>query len=491
MSDTQRLIQNLLADKKLADSGLGSRVYQDEPILITASQMANYTPPQYKEMRKIPKGSSIYYEFDAKIFYEQGKFMADFEDEYEYQGEFARYYPTYQSMNDRQLRGYFSWRTKIRQGIIEPTFLAFAFVYIYELLNQIGVNSAEEGYHKLKKFWLDYRGLDPKIDRYAKLWLKDYVVYNNLDPAWLEDFSDVKFDHVVLTLLQFRSHSIEEVFTALNSLASYNLENSKFFKTHPEDVKQVVYLVFAALSDYYAQKRKNSICEKFFGKIYASPYSMFRSAVFYHQTHPKDYVYEINEVYRYRCQDGRWSSERFFSYKGKIQQIGALLKSIDFFMRQAYNFKSTLKPGESSKLFQELIQQEIEKYLGSKQKKPLPQIEIDLSQLQDIRQAALKTQQKLITEDEEKEPLELSPKKIEPENQLHLTAEEYQLLQSLLLGSAEAKLKSSQAMMLSVLIDGINDKLFDRFGDTIIIYDADEPVLLEDYIEELKGIIQA
>ena len=34
--------------------------------------------------------------------------MEDFEDDFDYRGEFVRYFPTYQAMNDAQLRGYFS-----------------------------------------------------------------------------------------------------------------------------------------------------------------------------------------------------------------------------------------------------------------------------------------------------------------------------------------------------------------------------------------------
>ena len=43
--------------------------------------------------------------------------------------------------------------------------------------------------------------------------------------------------------------------------------------------------------------------------------------------------------------------------------------------------------------------------------------------------------------------------------------------------------------MLSVLVDTINERLFDLFGDTVIIDDGGELALIEDYKDELKGII--
>jgi hypothetical protein len=41
-----------------------------------------------------------------------------------------------------------------------------------------------------------------------------------------------------------------------------------------------------------------------------------------------------------------------------------------------------------------------------------------------------------------------------------------------------------------MLVDSINDRLFDRFGDTILIYDDnDRPVVPEDYRDELQGML--
>ena len=56
------------------------------------------------------------------------KGMEDFEDDFDYHGTFIRYFPNYQAMNDLQLRGYFSWRTKVRRGEVGRTSLSFAFV---------------------------------------------------------------------------------------------------------------------------------------------------------------------------------------------------------------------------------------------------------------------------------------------------------------------------------------------------------------------------
>ena len=170
-------------------------VYRDEPIRRSPERLASCLPPQYGRMRKLALSYGIYQQAEALIFCKQGKFMEDFEDDFDYRGEFVRYFPTYQAMNDAQLRGYFSWRTRIRRGEINRTSLSFVFVYLYELLNGIGVKSPEEGFRTLKAFWLSYREIEPKIDRYVRLWLRDYVVYYNLDRSLLDELGLPQRNH--------------------------------------------------------------------------------------------------------------------------------------------------------------------------------------------------------------------------------------------------------------------------------------------------------
>ena len=43
--------------------------------------------------------------------------------------------------------------------------------------------------------------------------------------------------------------------------------------------------------------------------------------------------------------------------------------------------------------------------------------------------------------------------------------------------------------MLSVAVEEINETLFDDFGDTVIDFDGDSPIIIEDYENELKGML--
>ena len=107
--------------------------------------------------------------------------MANYEDDYDFSGRVQYYYPTYQSLKDQELRGYFSWRTKLRKGDIRETSLSFAFLYVYELINQIGVADAMDGYRRLRDFREAYGQISGSLLPYLDQWMTDYVIYYDLD----------------------------------------------------------------------------------------------------------------------------------------------------------------------------------------------------------------------------------------------------------------------------------------------------------------------
>ena len=505
------MIQATLEARKSGAST--SIVYQDEPIplLRTAAQMAQHTPPRFRQMRKLaqPYGSGFQAFSSATLFCEQGRFMADFEDDFPEHESFFQYFPTYQAMTDRQLRCYFSWRTKVRRGVIEQTALSYVCVYLYELINQIGVASPQEGYDRIHAFWQEYRLLDAQIDQRVTRWLRDYAVWYGLDPAVLHEDAQTP----LMTLMRHDESSPADFCAAISSLSSYRLENSRFYKLHPDDVDAVVYRVWPVLDQYFAAHRKSTLMERLFGRTYRTPYTMFQTALFAPQSHP-DTDYVVSSLHSYHCRDGQWTQERFYVSHTQSRDAGALLKEIDYQMRRAYGMKSTLKPGGTSKLFCGIIEKELAAWMAEREAqqraaaKAAVKMSIDLSRLQDIRRAALETQQRLIVDDDAETecfdalpnaapaPTQETPKaepseapRTESADTLGLSAEEYRLLQCLLYGRPYADWVRAAGRLVSVLVDAVNDTLFDRFADTVIGYDGDDPTVIEDYIEDLKGLV--
>ena len=67
-----------------------------------------------------------------------------------------------------------------------------------------------------------------------------------------------------------------------------------------------------------------------------------------------------------------------------------------------------------------------------------------------------------------------------------LDAAEYRLLQCLLYGGDRSWVRG-EGYILSVLLDSINDKLYDVFLDSVLDEDGTP---LEDYLDELKEMVK-
>ncbi len=519
MADVDKIIEDILSKPRFAAKyGPEGKLYRDEPIIFAGRDTQNLTPPRYRAMRKIAEEPAGRRKSAAQIFYEQGKFMEDFEDDYEFQGVFARYFPTYQLMSTAEQRGYFSWRARVRRGLLEKTQSSFTFVYMYELLNQIGVKSTEEGFFSLRDFWRRYRELDYQLDRYARTWLRDYVVYNRLDKSFLDGLDEAYYDQPLLALADHKARSADEIFAGLDSVSSYKLENSRFFKTRRAEFKAVIADVYGRLAEHHEKKCKQKLFEKVFGYRAANHYSMFHSAVFYERETRQNYTYEINPVCRYIASDGHWLYERFFSSGNKNRYVGTLLKNIDFLMRRKYNFKSTLKPPKLSKVLEGIIEAAMTAFDEKRQEAARAAVAIDVSRLGGIRAAALATQNKLIVAEEEamaEEPAESAPLAPSPPAPLEngarlaevvtalphkeisrglmygpLTENEIAFLRLIFEGGSSQNFLRERGLMLSIVMDSINEKLFDLFGDTVLIEEEGEAKAIEDYLGDLKDFLR-
>ncbi len=502
MVDYKELISNMLRDagieKDEFDCG-AEKIYRDEPIMRTASQIDNDTPEIYRQLRRIASSPEAVRHSDAWVFCKQGRLIAELEDDCEYPYEFTRYYPTYQLMSDRQLRGYVTWRTGYRKGKAERTSLSFIFVYIYELLNLIGVESAEDAFRRLVALQQAYIPMYPQLKMYLDTWMGDFVAYYGLDSSLYYSAFDMGTDEAMIVLKRRTEHSNDEVFSALCSLSAYKLHTSKFYRDFPEDVKAVTCRVYDAYSEYCDRHRKKGLFETLFGiKVTIPFYRMFSSAVFYDSRKYKDHVYEVNELRKYSCCNGMWSRECYPVANDRNRELGKLLKAIDAIMRRKYGYKNQLKFDDYTKLVGGIIDKETENYLLDKKKKQRPkiEIEIDMSKLGGIRAAADITRDKLITEeDEAPDPVpapvsehEEKTVELDTSNEAGLDETEYRFIRCLLYGEDHKALLAEKKQMLSVIVDSVNEKLYDIFADTVIEFDCDDPVLIEDYTEELRGI---
>ena len=423
------------------------------------------------------------------IFIKQGKLLAGYEDDYVYDRRVTHYFPTYQSLTNPELRGYFSWRTKLRRGNLQKTSLTYAFLYIYELLNQIGVADPVDGYRKLTEFRDAYGALDDGILPYLNLWLMDYVVYYNLDAGLLADTPQVRFNCGIAVLDSIQSRGDEEVIRAVKQLSPKWLERSKFYREYREDCDTVTVRVLRRMSAHYNARSKKTMVEQYFGSFSQYRVILFDAAVFHERQVEGNRQYKVDENYIYRCRNGLWSVQKYNCLPHSNGKLGDVLKAIDGVMRECYGYGRPIQYKLDTKWILKIIQEEARNLLAEKKAAEEKKITIDYSRLARIRSDAAVTRDRLMVEEEAEEealPVQTPAPAEEPED-TPLTKDEYRLLQSLLYGRDYGWVRSS-GLMLSVLVDGINDKLYDTFSDSVLLGD-DPPELIEDYIADLKEMI--
>lgn len=423
------------------------------------------------------------------IFIKQGKLLAGYEDDYVYDRRVTHYFPTYQSLTNPELRGYFSWRTKLRRGNLQKTSLTYAFLYIYELLNQIGVTDPMDGYRKLTEFRDAYGALDDGILPYLNLWLMDYVVYYNLDAGLLADTPQVRFNRGIAALDSIQSRGDEEVIRAVKQLSPKWLERSKFYREYREDCDTVIVRVLRRMSAHYNARCKKTMVEQYFGSFSQYRVILFDAAVFHERQVEGSRQYKVDENYIYRCRNGLWSVQKYNCLPHSNGKLGDVLKAIDGVMREGYGYGRPIQYKLDTKWILKIIQEEARNLLAEKKAAEEKKITIDYSRLARIRDDAAVTRDRLMVEEEAEEeaPPAQTPAPAEEPEDTPLTKDEYRLLQSLLYGRDYGWVRSS-GLMLSVLVDGINDKLYDAFSDSVLLGD-DPPELIEDYIADLKEMI--
>ena len=564
--DVKMLIERIMAEARTHQSArFSNEIYADEPILKTGRQMQNFLPDQYRKMREIsrwqddPKGGAGRWLSEAELFYRQGLLMADFEDDCPYNGTFKSYFPTYNAMSDRQLRGYFTWRAQVRRGNIEETSTSFAFLYLYELICGIGVDNPRDGYDKIKAFWDAYRAFEPGIDRFARVWLQDYAVFHELDPKLLRDSKTVAFDNALIELRRAARDLVpapapsdlpparrktsgptlplppneaheERLMAAINALSTYNLNNSRLDRSHHRDLRHVACAVYVRMVRYYDTHRKTGIVASLFGEETAMPYTMFASAVFYAPERHEDCEYRLDPIHVYRCQNGFWECMRIHGSRQKSSKLGEMMRACDQRLRLALDPGHPLKEEKVPKYLAKIIDDEITAWLSWDVAHQPVKIDIDLSQLGHIRSAAAQTREALLIDEEREDgtPVEAEPVAdtiAEPvvttiqrdeAGEPTISTEQFGIVAPLLAPAPtpadtapaldfaadaylRALLEQNAAQTASavaqsgksedMLVDSINEALFDLVSDTVIEFGSTGPQIIEDYEADVRGYL--
>ncbi|MDR1101841.1 MAG: TerB N-terminal domain-containing protein [Clostridiales bacterium] len=515
-------------------------IYTPEKLSISEPTDTNYNTPtpyeKFKQMRTLIHNiyngyySFSYYAADSEGFVKQAKFMEKFEDNYKDIKDFEQYSPTYANMDDAQLRTYFTWRTKVRNGNVENVSLSYAYVYIYELINNIGVSKNEDGLEKLINFWVEFRKYNAHLDRYLPSWCMDYfVVYNdNLenDFSYYANLFPIAFTSKKEMIDQMKDGkwSLDFIETA----SSHKISKTAFYKPEYEEIiNQCVPFVLNNLKTYFQQNNWN-LYNLFFEIYDNNYYHPFRSAVWKEIYYTTDKIVKLNDYEVYKSVSGSWQCKDVNVWKFR-ETKGYILKYIEIFMRLKIGVSQRLKEPEVARIIGEFIlynrswkvapawhKEIFEKFKSGEIKteirnavgkfffenkivinnegeiKKVKPIDIDISALSKIREEHKEIAEKLNTDIESnraeiiaKPIIEIAPASNGWDGFFHaLSAEEMELMQLLLNSHDLSNFKD-----LELTLESINEKALDFIEDNIIEIVAEDPYIYDEYFEKTANVI--
>ena len=451
---------------------------------------------------------------DPIIFYKQGQLMKDFVDDYPGSAPFSQYFPTYQTMSYDQLRTYFTWRARVREGNVAGVSPSYAFLYIYEMLGNIGVDGPQDGLDRLMRFWRAFRECDGTLDSYVCRWLKDYHVY--YEYALPQPFAEfVRQNDLAARYPELAD--TEDEFGLYCGISKYDIRRSKFYAPERAKlIKDCFCFTIERLRQVFAGHSVEHDVSILQPSKKMSPWWPFKDALFYAWADQPDRRVELSKNDIYVCTHNRWEHNSVVISEDSRQMMGYILKQMEGALRAAVKYKPKLSANiraDKHALIGRLKRQGLT--LGSLitdavgdfyKESTKTVVRVDREALSAIKREALATQEKLIVAEEQAAPFVAAPEPPEIPAQAAVAAPapasdgwaglkaslsltELAALTLVLRGKGEQSLKrlaGERGMMLEVLADGINEKAMDCVGDNLL---DDGFALYEEYKQQVEEMV--
>lgn len=347
-------------------------------------------------------------ESKAKNFVRQAVFMKDFEDDFPWKGDFLCFFPTYQDMTLKQLRGYFTWRTHVRRGEFPPIPTSAAYLYIYELLNGIGADSPEDALKKMEEFeagYLDSDVGDGRMRKNLRRWMLEYAVLEGVSPEIARRFADkdmLERDGALSVLQNPETRLDEELFAALCFFGGKKQADSPVITMEPSRGKHLFCEVWRSAAAAYQENEKYlfTLC---FGEMVARPWFPFANALYYRKpiirANEESAEYRLDDCRSFYCRQGNWFVRSYDKLYFDRDRLKGLLHETDARLRRYLKTGRYLKEKSEDGWAVPIIEAVIEKDRRGRQEEARPQVTIDFSSLDKIRSDAVKTRDSLLTEE--------------------------------------------------------------------------------------------
>lgn len=444
--------------------------------------------PIVKMMELYQYGSGSFSD-KCRNFYTQGKYMADYEDNVPWVFVHQNYFVTYHDLNVTQLRGYFTWRSKIRRKEYPPASASLAYLYIYELLNEIGTKSEQDAFQKMEEFDQEYvRKNDERIiANNLHQWMADFCIVHHFSAEITRKYMkpyQLELDMKLTPLKSPQDYSDEEIVASLSYFSKYPFSSSPVMKDKEKGIRLFASLWrIASRECLINNKELFTVC---FGQPSPSPYHPFNNAVYYEEKPYVDMTYAADPLRQYRCRDGKWTVSNYEKLYFDLNWLNGLLHDADRQFRRYCKTGGYLRTRTSEKWAIPYGEKAIEAEEQYELEASRPKITIDFSSLDHIRKDAAVTRDSLLTEEEKETDTLPVQAEVQPETEAD---EVKKILKLLINGDSAQKYILEKHVMPSVICDRINEALFDEIGDNAVEYDGTDIHLVEDYRDEIIHLL--
>ena len=478
------------------------RIHRDTPLPPRPVQAPEALPERLREMKRLYEYGSSSAEARAANFLRQGRFMADFEDDAAWTGMgYTGYFPTYHDLTTRQLRGYFAWRARVRKGDCPPIAASAAYIYLYELLNLIGVASPEDALQKLKAFeagYLDAGHGDTAMRANLRRWMTELAVVHGLPRDIARQYADpalLNWDQALAVLQAPEQRTDEDVFAALRFLDGRRLTQSPVCRKSTERGMRLFSRVWR-LALRQSRADGQDLFTRCFGRPTVSAWHPFANAVYCWEQKPADSVYELDACRRYSFRNGAWEMIAWEGLSFDRPLLHGLLRQTDLMLRRYLKTGVYLKERPEDAWIAPCVRSVIGTEEREAAEAARPRVILDLSGLEQIRRDALITRDSLLTDEERAEadaeaaaPAETAAPAPSAPPGLPLDAVQLEILRALLDGKPASDIIRAHRLMPAMTADMINEAMFDEIGDSVIACDDDTLSLVEDYREDLARLL--
>lgn len=477
-------------------------------------------PERIRKLRLLFKPDTYPAKQLAEDFFRQATFMRDYEDDYPWEGPFSHFYPTYHHLTTAQLRGYFSWRTRVRKGNYSFISVSAAYIYLYELLNGIGAESVEERLQKMEEFekgFLD-AGFGDDYMRYdLRQWMADLSIMNGLPQEIIRKYAEkslFEFEMLLSVLKTPDEHTDEEICSALKEFDQDKRLSAGILSAFGSRTE---FLISEAWRQAVKNYRKGgadlfTLC---FGKPYERAWFPLSNAIYCRHDPQPDRTVIAGSACVFKCRAMQW---RVISYirpnfdRGLMKRF---LHAADLKLRQYLKAGTRLRESPGEDWAYPYIDEAIAKDMRREAERRRESVTVDLSGLDKIRADAEKTRDSLLTEEESAEiaamnaaetvteksrdqnvPTDIDHTNV-PLTQTPPPGRETQapaLLDPVLISVVRTLMRSedprsilkANSILPEIAADSINEALFDEFGDNVVLCEDGHLSLVNEYAEDLQ-----